>query len=99
MSILHAILEILTLNCSEAAALASEDFDRRLTRAERIALGIHVAICAGCRRYRRQILLLRRALSRLRPDDEAEIAPLPAPPTLSPQARERIKQALRGEEP
>jgi hypothetical protein len=49
----------MNLNCQRAAELCSHAIDRKLTRIERIALALHTLICSACRRYRRQIHLLR----------------------------------------
>src|SRR5262249_36015400 len=84
MSTPRQILRLLTLPCSEVSALVSEGCDRRLPRAERIAVGLHLAFCASCRRFRRQIQFLRCLVSRLRPDHESEIVPLPASSRFRP---------------
>ena len=95
MSRLSEIWRILNLPCDGMTRLASESLDRDLTRLERFALRSHVLYCAGCRRYLRQITLLRdamRHLLRRLNSDEA----LPGT-TLPDDARERIKQALRSD--
>ncbi|MDO5070291.1 zf-HC2 domain-containing protein [Neisseria sp. Dent CA1/247] len=47
------------LNCKQACALYSESLDRKLTIAERGKLYLHLALCAHCRRYRKQMLFIR----------------------------------------
>lgn len=70
----------------------SESMDRPLTRGERLALGLHRAICSYCRRFGRQMQLLRRLVRTERAHDETSAdANVPA---LSPEARERILRAL-----
>jgi hypothetical protein len=82
----------LTLHCETASELASQAMDEPLGLADRLALRAHVLICRSCRRFRRQLLRIRRAArSRaLDPVDSIDRA------TLSPQARDRIARALRG---
>ena len=53
------------LSCKEATRLASQGLDRELALGERIALRVHLAICAGCRNVDRQLSFLRRAVSSL----------------------------------
>jgi len=45
--------------------LASESLDRDLGRLERVALRSHLFYCAACRRFQRQIKLLRYGMRRL----------------------------------
>ena len=52
------------LSCREATALMSQEQDRRLGLGERVALRLHVLICAGCTNYRRQMHVLREACRR-----------------------------------
>ncbi len=52
------------LSCREATALMSQEQDRRLGLGERVALRLHVLICAGCNNYRRQMQVLREACRR-----------------------------------
>jgi len=72
--------------------LISASFERKLTRGERLAVKLHVLCCWSCRRFRRQILFLREAIRRRKVDWTLDV-PLSAP-TLSPEARQRIRQAL-----
>ena len=53
------------LSCKEATRLVSQGLDRELATGERIALRVHLAICAGCRNVNRQLSFLRRAIRRL----------------------------------
>ena len=51
--------------------LASESLDHDLTRVERAAVRLHLLYCSGCRRYMRQITLLRDAMRWLLRQHEA----------------------------
>ena len=53
------------LSCKETSRLLSEGADRNLGFGERVALRVHLAYCIGCRRTRRQMAFLRRAVQRL----------------------------------
>jgi len=59
------------LSCKEATRLVSQGLDRELAFGERIALRVHLAICAGCRNVDRQLAFLRRAIRSL-PQREQE---------------------------
>jgi hypothetical protein len=49
------------LNCKEATRLMSDEMDERPTLHERNRLRLHLITCSGCRNYRRDLQLLRRA--------------------------------------
>jgi hypothetical protein len=85
---------VLNVPCREASQLVSESLDRKLTRAERWALRLHLLYCIACRRYRRQIFLLKSALRRPAGDRCPPQGPL-STTELGPEARERIKRRLR----
>jgi predicted anti-sigma-YlaC factor YlaD len=53
------------LSCKEATRLISQRQDRALSLGERVLLGLHLAICDGCRAVSRQVDFLRRALRQL----------------------------------
>jgi predicted anti-sigma-YlaC factor YlaD len=90
---LRAINSMLFMRCRSAAALISHAMDRRLDPEDRAALGVHLAICSNCRRYRRQLALLRRLLPLVELRPPASVCP------LSTEARTRIRVALEVREP
>lgn len=81
------------LSCREATRLISSGMDRPLPIWKRISLRVHVLICTLCERYRRQLLFIRNAVRR-HPDELAGVDQ-PTSPSLSPEARERFKRAIR----
>jgi hypothetical protein len=93
MTRLKAVWHLLNLPCREMSRLASESLDRDLGRLERLAMKAHVFYCISCRRYLRQILVLRRALRDVA--SHLETGRLLSGPDLPDDVRARIKQALR----
>ncbi len=89
-----AIIRALTLTCDEATRLLSGSQDRDMAGAERLALRVHLFICAACRRYRRQLRFMRDAVRKLLEPSEDDAASVPPGPSLSAEARERIKHNL-----
>jgi hypothetical protein len=87
MNWLTKTIRALSPNCKEAIRLQSEALDHPLPRIQRIGLRMHLALCAWCSRYGKQIKFLRAAAQQCDHDHA------PAQ-TLPPAARERIKQAL-----
>jgi len=83
-------LRILSPNCREASRLQSEALDHPLSLPQRLGLRLHLLICKWCRRYGKQIRFLSQAVHE-HPDQVNEATPR----TLSPEARERLKQSLR----
>jgi len=53
------------ISCKESSRLVSQGLDRELAFGERVALRVHLAYCIGCRRTRRQMAFLRRAMQRM----------------------------------
>ena len=93
MSRLKTFWCLLNLPCDGMSRLASESLDRDLGRMEWVALRSHLLYCAACRRFQRQVKLLRCALRRLAKDAEAED---PSPGTVLPdEISARIKRALK----
>lgn len=78
-------------SCREAVRLASEALDRPLGVRQRMALRMHLAMCAACRAYQHQIATLDRLVR-----GRATAEP-PEGERLSDEARERIRRALQGE--
>ncbi|MFH1718571.1 MAG: hypothetical protein ABIF19_14550 [Planctomycetota bacterium] len=62
---LKNIVLILTMRCDQASRLISHSQEAPLGGAERWALCLHLLICRMCRKYRRQLKLMRDILGRL----------------------------------
>jgi hypothetical protein len=52
------------LSCKQATELMSQEQDRPLSLTERVGLRLHVWICTGCNKSRRQMSVLRDACRR-----------------------------------
>ncbi|MEZ6235506.1 MAG: hypothetical protein R3B68_15075 [Phycisphaerales bacterium] len=53
------IVRVLNLACEQHTALFSRELDEPLRPGERAGLWLHVRVCAGCRRFRRQMRAMR----------------------------------------
>ena len=82
----------LSPSCREATRLQSEAMDRPLRLRQRIGLRIHVILCRWCRRYGRQIGLLRAIAHEQEKHEETLLSP-----TLRPEAKARMKERLKEE--
>ena len=51
--------------CRDISAMVSRAMDARLTVRERWRVRLHLALCAACRRFERQVQLLRRGARQL----------------------------------
>lgn len=78
------------LTCKDASHLVSHGQDRALSFRERWGLRFHLWMCGNCRRFERQIALMRRLLRQPDLRTETEIAEI----ELSAEARERISGVL-----
>jgi hypothetical protein len=77
--------------CKEVTRLASDSLERDLFFGEYTAMQLHLWACQPCRRYVRQLNVLKHAAEEVREE-------LPSRATLSTAARERIRKRLVGEE-
>ena len=91
MSLWSDMQKVFGLTCDEASKLLSDGMERTLTRPERIGLRLHLWICRACRRFRRQILLLRRLMHGLAQEDPPE----DSAPGLTEDSRARLRDAIR----
>jgi len=78
------------LSCKDASRLQSQAQDRPLKLAERIGLRLHLLICDNCRRFTRQLRVIRAACGRV---DESGGMGADAK-GLTPEARARILKEL-----
>ncbi|RUM44271.1 MAG: zf-HC2 domain-containing protein [Desulfocapsa sp.] len=76
-------------SCKKVSALISESMDHKLPIYKRLGIQFHLMMCALCRRYRKQLLLLR-SVFREREDEQEETHcdVLPA------DARQRIEKVI-----
>ena len=63
---LKNIVFILTLRCDQASRLISFSQEAPLNKAERLALSFHLLICRVCRKYKKQLKLMRDILAKLK---------------------------------
>jgi hypothetical protein len=56
----------LKITCREATQITLQEEDRSLALAERLSLRLHRRTCSNCRRFARQVELMRQASARWR---------------------------------
>ena len=86
------LLETLLPTCRQVSRLQSDALDQPLSLPKRFGLRLHLLVCKWCRRYGKQIRFLHQAVHE-HPDELSQATPR----TLSPEARERLKNSLRSE--
>ena len=91
VSRLNGLLQILTLRCEAASELSSRELDESLPRLDRAALWCHLLACRSCRRFRKQIRVIREAVRRR----ERLLAETDATRDSFPRRRDRIARAIR----
>lgn len=75
--------------CKDTTRVISEGMERTLTIREKALLRLHLWVCSWCQWYMEQLYLLRKTMREPVSEDlRASSA------SLSPEARERIKQKL-----
>lgn len=79
--------------CQELTPVLSQSLERRLTLREQLTLRLHFLICVYCVRYLKQLRFMREALRER--EARALECDSDASPSLTPEARERLRRALR----
>jgi hypothetical protein len=79
--------------CKSMVSVMSESLERPLTLRERVVLKLHLWVCAWCAWYLEHLHLMRYSL-RQRATEAAD-SESTSPISLSTEARERMKLALR----
>ena len=79
------------INCKDTGPLISEMMDHSLPLSKRWRVKIHLAICGVCNYYLDQLKILRALAHRL--GEEEALVGLDT--KLSPEAKEKIQQALK----
>ena len=77
--------------CKDVSHKVSLSLDASLPLHQRLAVRMHLMMCRYCARFRRQLIMLRKACRLV--DDEPSTDEATA--TLSNETRERIKKVLR----
>lgn len=88
---MRRLMAVIVPDCSSISRTLSDSFERKLSLRERWQLRLHLLACVFCRRYRRQLQVMKRvtaAMDESAREDDAQA------PSLSPEARERIRKAL-----
>jgi hypothetical protein len=87
------LINKLTSPCDVITKDISESMDHRISLRNRLKIRLHVMFCKFCRRYQSQLMTMHTLFEQYLQKEEENR--LPKRPTLSPEARERMKQNLR----
>ena len=83
------------LNCKDMTKLISDSLDRKLSVRLRIVLWLHISVCGMCRRFRFNIIELRK---RIRGSNDlvdlVDYIPAPLPPATKARLEEVVKREL-----
>ena len=86
---MRRFLQLLFMPCEGFTELISASMETDVSSLDRFAVRLHAMCCKGCRRYRKQVMQLRRMLTRV---DETVLHL--SPMQLTKEARNRILLAL-----
>lgn len=93
---LHNIRMVLGLSCRHASLLLSRAQDGPLTLSERLAMRMHLLICRSCRRFNRQLSLIRQTLKAfMGPSQSGQSLEDPIPQAERDRILKRLVRALR----
>lgn len=96
MRLLHNIKMVLGLSCRHASVLLSRAQDGPLTFSERLAMRMHLLICRSCRRFNRQLSLIRQTLKAFMGQSQSGQSPLdPMTQTERDRILKKLVRALR----
>ena len=93
MNIMMRVMNKLSPTCDVITQMISESIDHKISLKNRLKIRLHVMFCKLCRRYQRQLITMHTLFELRLQGEEKNI--LPKGPTLTTEARERIKQNLR----
>jgi len=82
-------------DCKKVSMMVSESMDRKFPIHRRLLLATHLLMCKYCNRFKKQLQILRHAVSL--EDIHEEV--IDRFPSLSKETREQIKQAMRNFSP
>lgn len=82
--------------CEQTVKVISQSLERPLSMRERVLLKLHLWVCMWCVWYMEHLQLIRDTARECQ-QDLPEVDP--SSPSLSPEARERIKQQLLANKP
>ena len=93
MNFIIRIINKITPTCDVITQKISESLDHKISLRNRLKIRLHILFCKWCRRYQRQLFAMQTLFEiHLKKEEENT---LPKAPTLTSEARERIKQNLR----
>lgn len=87
------------LTCKQVSRALNEGDYQSLPASSRWALRLHVAVCAVCGRYNRQVMVFHDAARHWRHLEDGDAPEPTRSDRLSPQAVARIREALRNAPP
>lgn len=83
------------LNCKDMTKLISDSMERKISVRQRMELWLHIMMCGMCRRFRSNIIELRKRVRGSKSLlDQADITPAPLPPATKARLEEVIKRQL-----
>lgn len=93
MSLMMRMMSKVMPNCQEVSLLTSRAMDEKISLKEQVGLKMHLLVCKWCRRYSKQVNLIRdivrQQASRVKSTKSQTGA------NLSPGARDRIEKVLK----
>lgn len=83
------------LNCKDMTKLISDSLEGKISVGQRMELWLHIMMCGMCRRFRSNIIEIRK---RVRGSkgllDQADTVPAPMPPATKARLEEVVKRQL-----
>lgn len=87
------LMDFFMPSCEIITHKISESMDHKISIADKIRIRMHLLFCELCTRYRDQLIVLQKMISKYSQDDVAEIEP-EKEPRLSDNARKKIIENL-----
>jgi len=77
--------------CKDVSGLISRSMDETLPLRIRLGIKIHVMMCYLCSRYQKQLVLIRRAVSKFSVENESDFPVTPLPHSAVKKIKDHIK--------
>lgn len=83
------------LNCKDMTKLISDSLEGKISVRQRMELWLHIMMCGMCRRFRSNIIELRKRVRGSKALlDQADAVPVAIPPATKARLEEAIKRQL-----
>ncbi len=80
--------------CKDITELVSRSMDETLPLKVRIGIKLHLLVCFWCSRYKKQLLLIQKAIKKLDSEDQSSFPIIPLPEDAAKKINDCLKKEI-----